>query len=209
MKNGSKTAVGKNFYAIRGSHVRRFRTDDDAPYNVRRRAEGAQSSAPSLVEDGSGLDFHSHHLTISERKEIHFNIAGGVGRPVTEVGKGAPVIAIGQESCADQPLEQMSPFLGSQLRLKLLFGGADKAGIDPVELGVFAFLYTKFPFVGVKLDAEQGLFEDLQIGFGGGARHPAIACDIGRIDRLGVKHGCHSDEAGKTASYTCVFPANT
>ena len=125
MQNGSETAVGQNFYAIRGPHVWRFRTDNDAAHHGRLRAEGAQSSAPSLVEDGAGLDFHSHHLTVSEYKEIHFKIAGGAGRPVTEISKGAPVIAIGQES------------------------------------------------------------------------------------RLGVKHGCHSDEAGKNASYTCVFPANT
>ena len=93
MKNGRETAVGKNFYAIRGPHIRRFRADDDAANYVWRRAEGAQPSAPSFVEDGSGLDFHSHLPTVSEYKEIHFKIAGGAGCPVTEVGKTQAVLA--------------------------------------------------------------------------------------------------------------------
>ena len=63
MQNGSETAVGKNFYAIRGSHVRRFRTDNDAAHHGRLRAEGAQSSAPSLVEDGAGLDLSLIHIS--------------------------------------------------------------------------------------------------------------------------------------------------
>src|ERR1700691_2411902 len=117
---------------------------------------------------------------------------GSVGDLLCQVALGY----VGEQQSVDVALQQRSALLGDERSVGRLRGACD-AGVDPVELRVFALADAQAGGVRGQTSCEQRVFEDLDVTLDGGTGHTGVASETGDVDRLSMAEGGDGQKAGE------------
>ena len=147
-----------------------------------------------------GLDLNGHQFLAPLDEEIRLGASLGRG-PVEQAVVLKSHAGTGLSICLEHrghPAFQQRPTFEATGRVEFPPHGPDYTGIDPVELGVLAFLDPQPAFVGRQEPRQEGVRQDVQVPRHRGPGHAGVTRQARQVQHLSVKQGGDGQETSET-----------
>ena len=187
----------KDIDTVLSSQNRSTRVDDDPAAQSLKLCHGAQALAPSVRERLPRFRLDRYQISPANEQEIDLGFGPARGCPIIHFVTDATIVLICPEQLSHQSLKQNAPFLRSDAAGRALHGPND-ARIAPVPFGQFPFSYTEFGFIRRKPEAQECLYQNVQVSCHRRPCHTGFPGDVGHVDSLAVKKGRQRKKTGKS-----------